>query len=109
MIKFSDLIINKPEAILVLNKVVAKDVYYKKDPRYVIGVDPFDFEERGMNVFKIYDKLNMSYCLRVRTKRSFEETVEKMMHTFYKNDVIISKKFIDETTGNPINYAIGIK
>lgn len=98
MLNFNSLTIVKNDTIIV-SKV------YKKDPRYVIGVDPFDIKEDSFNIFKVYDKLNMSYCTRIKTKKTFDKVVENLLHSYKSYEVIVSQKFIN-INGQPVQYAI---
>lgn len=70
--------------------------------RFIIGCDPFDIEENGLHVYKVFDKFNNTFTARAVTSATFDEFVkfylakeaDKKLH-------VVSYKFIDGRTNKP--------
>lgn len=68
--------------------------------RYVIGADPAHQKGvlSGVNVFSIYDKVNMSFSVTTVTKKTFPDWLDWISHSSLcpkKCESTISRKFIN--------------
>jgi hypothetical protein len=98
MIDFSSLKIEQSPV-----EAYKQEVLLSNRNTYIIGADPFDMNEtrNGVvcNVFKVYDKINMRYTMRMVTKKSFNDAVEiiyKIFNTTPRNQFYVSTKFIKD-------------